>query len=119
MPEKVEIRIKRINLPSPAYGPEVVVLPRATTGPHTSGFRKRLLRMDLNFDKYISNLYRPDLISSGLNTALGKARGLMGYFRLSQEDLLTAGIILDDEGRQGKDEFSSTGTRASSPGEGE
>jgi hypothetical protein len=58
--------------------------------------------MDFVFDKFISNLYRPGLITSGLNNTLGKARGLVAFFSLSEEDLDTAGIIVDDSGRAGK-----------------
>jgi hypothetical protein len=61
--------------------------------------------MDLLIDKFISNLYRPGLVSSGLNNTLGKARELMVYFNLSQEDLEAAGIILADPGRAGKDVY--------------
>ena len=74
--------------------------------------------MDFSFDKYISFVYRPGLLSSGLDTVLGKGRGLMRSLRLSQEDLLMAGIILGDEGCDGKDVFP-YGTSALSPDEAE
>lgn len=72
--------------------------------------------MDFSFDKYISIVYRPGLLSSGWNTVLGKGWRLMQSLRLSQEDLLVAGIILSGEGHDGKDVFP-PGTPAFSPDE--
>jgi hypothetical protein len=72
--------------------------------------------MEFSFDKYISIVYRPDLLSSGLVSVLGKGRGLMRSLRLSQEDLWRAGILFADEGRDVKDVFTSD-TGAFSPEE--
>jgi hypothetical protein len=72
--------------------------------------------MDFSFDKYISIVYRPGLLSSGLVSVLGKGMGLIRTLNLSQEDRLMAGILFGDEGSDVKDVFPS-GTPAFSPEE--
>ena len=52
-------------------------------------------------DKYISNVNQPGPFSTVLHTVLGIVRRLIGFFTLTEEDRLTAGIHVGGEGRDG------------------
>lgn len=57
--------------------------------------------MDTLSDKYDSNSYRPNPFSIVLNTILGFVRWLAGFFMLTEEDKLAAGISVDGKDRDG------------------
>ena len=57
--------------------------------------------MDNLSDKYISNVNRPGPFSAVLHSVLGIARWLIGFFALTEEDRLKAGIYVGGEGRDG------------------
>ncbi len=50
------------------------------------------------FDKYISNVNRPDLFSAVWLTVLGIVRWPIRFFQLNEEDRSKAGIYLGCEG---------------------
>ena len=52
-------------------------------------------------DKYISNLNQPGPFSAVLRAVMGILRWLIGFFTLTEEDRLTAGIHVGGEGRDG------------------
>jgi hypothetical protein len=58
--------------------------------------------MDISTDKYKSNInHRSGLFSTVLHTLLGILRWLLGFFTLTEEDRLNAGIYSDGDGRDG------------------
>ena len=52
-------------------------------------------------DKYISNVNQPGPSSAVLHTVLGIVKWLIGFFTLTEEDRLTAGIHVGGQGRDG------------------
>ncbi len=52
-------------------------------------------------DKYISNVNQLGPFSAVLRTVLGIVRWLFGFFKLTEEDRLTAGIHVGGEGCDG------------------
>jgi len=52
-------------------------------------------------DKYISNVNQPGPSSAVLHTVLGIVKWLIGFFTLTEEDRLTAGIHVGGEERDG------------------
>ena len=52
-------------------------------------------------DKYISNVNQPGAFSAVLHNVLGIVRRLIGFFTLTEEDRLMAGIRVGGEGRDG------------------
>ena len=50
-------------------------------------------------DKYISNLNQPGPFSAVLRAVMGILRWLIGFFTLTEEDRLTAGIYVGGEER--------------------
>lgn len=57
--------------------------------------------MTTESDNYISNVNQPAPLSAVLHTVLGIVRWLIGFFTLSEEDRLAAGIRMGGEGRDG------------------
>jgi hypothetical protein len=55
--------------------------------------------MDNLVEKYVSNASRSSLFSTVLKNTQGAARRLIGFFTLTKEDQLKAGIYLGGEGR--------------------
>jgi len=57
--------------------------------------------MDIRSDQYISDGDRLGVLSVVWQTVLGIARRLAGFFVLTEEDRLKAGIYVGGEGRDG------------------
>jgi hypothetical protein len=55
--------------------------------------------MDILSNKYLSTVFRPVPISSIVQTMRVRVDKLIGFFTLSEEDKLTAGIDVTGEGR--------------------
>jgi hypothetical protein len=55
--------------------------------------------MDNLVEKYTSNANRSSFFSTVMQNLLGVARRLVGFFMLTEEDRLKAGIYLGGEGR--------------------
>jgi len=55
--------------------------------------------MDISADKYESDGIRPGPFLAGLQTVRGIIGWLTGFFTLTEEDRLKAGIYLGGEGR--------------------
>lgn len=55
--------------------------------------------MDISADKYKLVINQPGHILAVLHTMLGIVRGLLGFFTLTEEERLKAGIYLGGEGR--------------------
>jgi hypothetical protein len=55
--------------------------------------------MDIQADKFKSDTNRLGPFSAVLQTGLGIVRWLIGFFTLTEEDRLKAGIYLGGEGR--------------------
>ncbi len=61
----------------------------------------KLRKMDTQPDKYISNIDRPGTFSAILHSVLGIVRWLIGFFTLTKEERLAAGIYFGSEERDG------------------
>ncbi len=57
--------------------------------------------MDISTEKYTSDRNRADPISAVMQTVLGVIKRITGFFMLTEEDRLEAGIHLGGEGRYG------------------
>jgi len=55
--------------------------------------------MDISADNYKSDINRPNIFSTVLQTLLGTVRWLVGFFTLTEEDRILAGIYLDSKER--------------------
>jgi hypothetical protein len=55
--------------------------------------------MDISADNYKSDINRPNNFSTVLQTLLGTVRWLGGFFTLTEEDRILAGIYLGSEER--------------------
>ena len=58
-------------------------------------------RMDNLSDNYMSNVNRPGPFAAVLHTVLGIVRRPIGFFKLTEEDRLKAGIFLGAKGPDG------------------
>jgi len=54
--------------------------------------------MDSITDNHLSNINRPGLFSAVLLTVQGIVRSLVGFFKLTEQDQLKAGIHLSGKG---------------------
>jgi hypothetical protein len=56
--------------------------------------------MDISGDEYKSDIHQPGSFFVVLQNARGFINRLLGYFTLTEEDRLEAGIDLNSEGRE-------------------